>query len=57
MRRCMVRAMLVVAARCATAPPTAQGPCLPPGIAGDVFLWPVVESGTLGIIPVPGADG
>ncbi len=30
----------------------AQAPCLPPGIPADVFLWPVVDSGTLGRLPL-----
>jgi hypothetical protein len=46
--------MLFIVAGCATVPPTAQGPCLPPGIASDVFLWPVVSSGTVGILPLEG---
>lgn len=51
----VVGAVLVfIAAGCATVPRTAQGPCLPPGIAADVFLWPVVETGALGILPVEG---
>ena len=51
----MVGACLVfIATGCATVPRTTQGPCLPPGIAADVFLWPVVETGALGILPVEG---
>jgi hypothetical protein len=51
----VVGAVLVfIAAGCATVPRTTQGPCLPPGIAADVFLWPVVETGALGILPVEG---
>ncbi len=43
-----------LATGCATMPTTAQGPCLPPGIASDVFQWAVVETGTLGNLPVEG---
>ncbi len=46
--------MVFVLAGCATVPGTAQGPCLPPGIAADVFLWPVVGSGTVGFLPLEG---
>jgi hypothetical protein len=54
-RYTVVGAVLVfVATGCATVPRTTQGPCLPPGIATDVFLWPVVETGALGFLPVEG---
>jgi hypothetical protein len=43
-----------IATGCVTVPRTAQGPCLPPGIAVDVFQWAVVETGTLGNMPVEG---
>ena len=56
MKRFMVMGAVLVfiATGCATVPRTTQGPCLPPGIAADVFLWPVVETGALGILPVEG---
>ena len=56
MKRFMVvgAVLVFVATGCATVPRTIQGPCLPPGIAADVFLWPVVETGALGILPVEG---
>ncbi len=44
----------LVLTECATMPTTAQGPCLPPGIATDVFQWAAVETGTLGNLPVEG---
>ncbi len=46
--------LVFMATGCATVPKTAQGPCLPPGIAADVFQWPVVETGTLGVLPGEG---
>ena len=58
MRRFMVAAaallMVGIVAGCATVPRTAQGPCLPPGIVADVFLWPVVASGSVGVLPLEG---
>jgi len=54
-RFALVSAFLTfVATGCASLPHTAQGPCLPPGIAVDVFQWAVVETGTLGTLPVEG---
>ncbi len=46
--------LVFIATGCATLPSTAQGPCLPPGITADVFQWAVVETGTLGTLPVEG---
>jgi hypothetical protein len=43
-----------ITAGCATLPRSAPRPCLPPGISADVFLWPVVETGTVGFLPVEG---
>jgi hypothetical protein len=43
-----------LATGCATASRMAQSPCLPPGMAADVFQWAVVETGTLGNLPVEG---
>jgi hypothetical protein len=43
--------MAFITAGCASAPRIVQSPCLPPGIATDVFFWPVVASGTIGILP------
>ena len=46
--------MVFVVAGCATVPRTGQTPCLPPGVAADVFLWPVVGSGTVGRLRLEG---
>ncbi len=54
-RFALVSAFLAfVATGCASLPHAAQSPCLPPGIAADVFQWAVIETGTLGTIPVEG---
>jgi hypothetical protein len=59
MRHCLVMTaallMVFIMAGCATVVPrTAQAPCLPPGIGADVFLWPVVGSGTVGFLRLEG---
>lgn len=47
--------LALVVTGCATVPNTVvQGPCLPPGIAADVFQWAVIETGTLGNLSVEG---
>ncbi len=53
-RLVIVVAGLLFVVGCATGPRTTRSPCLPPGIATDVFLWPVVATGTAGLVAVEG---